>query len=217
MEGPHLGFDELKAEVLLQPHRPDPPLVRGRARRRRRRRRRAPARRSTVNTTPPSAPRMRAPRRAAAPARTAYDGLFVRGAVDRGEIVALYPGVVYGLDALAAHARRPRGWPPRRLQRGALRRFRRRRSLIGGGPASARPFTFTHERTRAMTVHQREFDFLPLSSSSSSSRSSPPDARALLRGGASTRAACAESASAVQRDHPLALAPARARAVEGSI
>ena len=99
-EGKDLRFDELKAEVTSnlteQAHRAcaavDAPAAarRGRARARRTpRRARCPIAWWTIRSAPRVAP---------SGAGSSGDGLFVRGAVNPGEIVAWYPGLVYDLE-----------------------------------------------------------------------------------------------------------------------
>ena len=209
-EGKHLGFDELKAEVSSnltdQIHRScaavrDAVVAAAAA---------PPARRSTVladATVSTLGFACRVAPSGAGP--NSGDGLFVRGAVDPGEIVALYPGVVYGLDALGHMP----GYPEVALRNPYLmaryRRFRRRRQPPGVAavPSSTFPFTFTHERTRAMARSTNRLWSSsppppppPSRSSPSGSRMRSPRAR--RRDARGVRRVCVRGG----RDHPLALA-----------
>ena len=213
-EGKHLGFDELKAEVSSnltdQIHRScaavrDAVVAAAAA---------PPARRSTGLADATGSTHGFACRVAPSGAGpNSGDGLFVRGAVDPGEIVALYPGVVYGLDAL----RHMPGYPEVALRNPYLM-ARYDGSVIDanpwgrGGPVvhpSPSPsHTKGHGRWPGPPIAESPESPETSESSSPSPSSSPSWLEDAIRPelDAATLAACAEAASAVERDHPLALA-----------
>ena len=215
-EGKHLGYDELKAEVssnltdqILRACAAVRDAVAAAAAA-------PPARRSTAladATVSTLGFACRVAPSGAGP--NSGDGLFIRGAVDPGEIVALYPGVVYGLDAL----RHMPGYPEVALRNPYLM-ARYDGSVVDanpwgrGGPVVAQPSphpshpdtTEGHGRWPGPPIHPES------SESSESSESKSSSSRGWLEDAirpeldAATLAACAEAASAVERDHPLALA-----------
>ena len=212
-EGKHLGYDELKAEVssnltdqILRACAAVRDAVVAAAAA-------PPARRSTAladATVSTLGFACRVAPSGAGP--NSGDGLFIRGAVDPGEIVALYPGVVYGLDAL----RHMPGYPEVALRNPYLM-ARYDGSVVDanpwgrGGPVVAQ--TSPHPSHPDTTEGHGRWPGPPIDSESSeSSESKSSSSRGWLEDAirpeldAATLAACAEAASAVERDHPLALA-----------